>query len=428
MNCIALKNGRYLYLDDYNTIINNEIKDFFLRHANGRKLELQEPKIDRDLLESKTLSLKQLLFEVTQGCTLKCKYCIFGDAYKEQRDPSLKKMNFETARKGIDYIYGLLKNRENKELTLSFYGGEPFMNFPLIKEIFSYAGNVFKGWKLKPSATSNLTILNDEIIKFLLENDFELHVSLDGPKEHHDAKRVFHDGGGSFDVIMENLEKIRRADEEYFKKIVFIAVFSNDLSYTDLHLFFSRHPLIKDNIMRINGVNQYGTDYYIRYPYDKKRLLGEIEDLLELLKKKIIEDNPLSPVERFMRTQYRLFSEALQTDKTTTLANSCLFDSRLYIDAGGRFHVCERMNDKFPFGDVDRGLDFEKMKSIADDFKTTVREYCSDCEVRHLCDRCFATFAGDGVFKPDPHHCAQLKKNIAKRMETWLDLKQTGVI
>jgi radical SAM protein with 4Fe4S-binding SPASM domain len=100
-----------------------------------------------------------------------------------------------------------------------------------------------------------------------------------------------------------------------------------------------------------------------------------------------------------------MLSEDLEVKRPTTLVGSCYFDDRLFIDAEGRFHICDKMNDKFPFGDVNSGFDFEKMDKIVREFTGLIKTHCLDCDARLLCHRCYIHFAKNGVFTVDPVFC-----------------------
>ena len=131
-------------------------------------------------------------------------------------------MNYEIAKEGIEYIFKIIKGRNKKEFALSFYGGEPLLNFENIKRIVDFSKKLFNGWKLTFSITTNGTLINNEIIDFLISNDFQILISIDGPKAIHDAKRIFPNGKGSFELIMNNLEKILKKDKQFYLSLIHI--------------------------------------------------------------------------------------------------------------------------------------------------------------------------------------------------------------
>lgn len=93
------------------------------------------------------------------------------------------------------------------------------LEFELIKQIVEYAERVFVGKYLKFTMTTNCSLINDEITDFLYLHSFNILISLDGPKNLHDSKRIFAvNGCGTFDVIMEKLKLIKCKYPDYYKK------------------------------------------------------------------------------------------------------------------------------------------------------------------------------------------------------------------
>jgi len=96
--------------------------------------------IDEKLVRSNLINLKQLIFEVTEKCNLNCKYCgLSRQLYKTYNDRNKRDLSFEKAKLIIDYLLNLWKDNQVSDTTsrfaLSFYGGEPLINMPLIKKI-----------------------------------------------------------------------------------------------------------------------------------------------------------------------------------------------------------------------------------------------------------------------------------------------------
>lgn len=167
-------------------------------------------------------NVHQLILQVTQNCNLRCKYCVYSGSYVN-RIHTKKRMSIETAKKAIDFYH---KHNSNLETALiSFYGGEQLLEIKLIHEIIIYANEVFKGKSIKYNMTTNATLLNDEIVRFLYENDISLTISLDGPQAIQDNSRVFAESGkGTFDVIMKKLDYIKENYPDYMDNISFNAV------------------------------------------------------------------------------------------------------------------------------------------------------------------------------------------------------------
>ncbi|MDQ1354427.1 MAG: uncharacterized protein QG657_4736 [Acidobacteriota bacterium] len=427
--CLNLVRDDYVYLCDYNQLVNTEIKDLFLEHSAGRSITFKDVDINEQLIKERIKKLPQLIFEATENCNLKCKYCVFGGTYSNQRKLEPYNMSFETARKGVDYIYSFIKDRKNKEFNLSFYGGEPMLNFGTIQQIGEYSKKLFNGWKLYFNMTTNLTLLDNSMLDYLVENNFSLLVSLDGDEQNHDAKRVFRNGRGSHDLIMKNLQKIKERNQDYFeKKISFSAVYSRDLPLKNLHRFYTTTNLIKNNPIRFGNVITYNTTYYDQYPYNNAAAREDLNVALTQMAHKVREGKALTGYETHLYNNLKSIGSRLHTRGYTFLAGTCLFDSRMYLDVHGRFHLCEKMNNTLSFGDIENGFDYKKMISIAREFIEVGKTHCSSCRVRFLCKRCYVTFCGDGKFEMDPVFCKNQEEAIIHSLEKYIESKEEGLI
>lgn len=179
----------------------------------------------------------QLVLQVTQNCNLRCDYCVYSGKYIT-RGHTNKRMNYETAKKAIDFLKE--HSVEKERVIIGFYGGEPLLEFELIKKCVKYARKELKGKQINFALTTNATLLNDEIINYFIEHSFIVTVSIDGPKEMHDDERRFaKNNKGSFDIVMNNIRKIREKDEEYFNSFVRVnAVLLTDKSFRCVDQFF----------------------------------------------------------------------------------------------------------------------------------------------------------------------------------------------
>lgn len=426
---LNLLRNEYLYMSDYNQVINSCIKDMFLENGANRRITIEDVNINEVEINKRVRKLPQLIFEITENCNLRCKYCVFNGNYINRRKLSPHNMEFETARKGVDYIFSLIKDRKKKQFTLGFYGGEPLLNIETIKQIVEYSKNRFSRWDLRFNMTTNLTLLTDPILDFLVDNNFSLLVSLDGSRENHDAKRVFSDGRGTHDIVLKKLEKIARRDESYFqKKVGLSAVYSQDLPLENLYKFFTNNDLLKKKWMRFTTVNTYNTTYYNKYPSNRDKYRKSLKRLFTRVLEKVREGEDLSTFESFLYNNFKDIGDSIKVRRYTFLCGSCLFDDRLYLDANGRFHVCEKINSTFPFGDVESGFDFEKMAAMAMDFCQAVKENCSHCAFKFLCNRCFVHFAGDGNFRLDPQFCSDQKEFIINNLEKYIECKEEAIV
>ncbi len=198
----------------------------------------------------KSNEVKALCLHVSHDCNLRCKYCFADEgAYHSVREV----MSFETAKAAIDF---LLKNSgKRKVLEVDFFGGEPLMNFDVVKRTVYYAKEEAAklGKKFLFTTTTNGLLLNDDAIKFLNDEMENVVLSLDGRKEVHDAVRKTVNGKGSFDLVIEKIKKFVRirGDKHYYVRGTFTAKnldFSKDVLFLADEGFdsISMEPVVTD--------------------------------------------------------------------------------------------------------------------------------------------------------------------------------------
>lgn len=137
----------------------------------------------------------------TLKCNHRCVYCHAGVSSSCSED-----MTEDTAKKIVDFIF----QSPSKQITIEFQGGEPLLRFDLIKFIINYAKqkNLSGGKDLLFTVVSNLSLIDDEKLKFLADNDISICTSLDGPKEIHDFNRKFLGGKSSYDLVSSGINKV----------------------------------------------------------------------------------------------------------------------------------------------------------------------------------------------------------------------------
>jgi uncharacterized protein len=151
--------------------------------------------------------VRSLALFLTQTCNLRCIYC-YGEG-GEYGGRGM--MSEETALAAVDWL--LANSFEAKTLHVSFFGGEPLLNFPLLQRVVVYARGeaAAHGKEVKFGMTTNASLLTDEMIAYLAEEKIEPLISFDGPPEIHDRQRPFRNGRGSHARVHANAQKLRAA-------------------------------------------------------------------------------------------------------------------------------------------------------------------------------------------------------------------------
>lgn len=194
--------------------------------------------------------LNSITLQVTQQCNLRCKYCTYSGSY-HNRIHADKNMSKELAFKGVDYI--VEQAAMSPSIFIGFYGGEPLLRFDLIRDVVEYTKQKIGGKVLKFHMTTNGTLLTEDIIRFLVDNDFKLMISLDGPEQVHDANRVFASSeNGSFKTIVKHLKKVEENHKAFYQNNVsYNCVMDGQQDYQLIHNFFNEDNKTKE--WRVNS-------------------------------------------------------------------------------------------------------------------------------------------------------------------------------
>jgi uncharacterized protein len=169
-------------------------------HANVIKSDKAPP--ERPQTPPAAFPLQTLVMNLTNQCNLSCQYCYeFGADKVATPEGKPKFMDLPTAKASVDFLLSQAEGRQQVHIT--FFGGETLMNFPLLKQVVSYATEkaAAQNCRVDFSLTTNATLLTPAIVDFLSEYRIGVTVSMDGPKEMHDQLRVFSNGKGSYDII-----------------------------------------------------------------------------------------------------------------------------------------------------------------------------------------------------------------------------------
>lgn len=140
---------------------------------------------------------------ITEKCNLRCKYC-----YESGLDRS-RDMDINVANKTIDFILRKIKSESlDRPLYIVLHGGEPLVNFEMVKHIHKELSDKVNGREIIYDMTTNGTILDSDKIDFICKNIDNISVSIDGTRVSHDRNRVFVNGGGSYDIAIKNAKKL----------------------------------------------------------------------------------------------------------------------------------------------------------------------------------------------------------------------------
>lgn len=187
-----------------------------------------------DDFKNRSTVVKALCLHIAHDCNMACEYC-FASEGEYHGDRSM--MSFEVGKKAIDFLVKNSANRRNLEV--DFFGGEPLMNFKVVKELVIYARSIEEehNKNFRFTLTTNGVLLNEENTAFMNEHMHNVVLSIDGRKEVNDRMRPVSNGKGSYDIIMPKFKKFveSRNQKDYYVRGTFT---HNNLDFAEdvLHL------------------------------------------------------------------------------------------------------------------------------------------------------------------------------------------------
>lgn len=347
--------------------------------------------------------VKAMCLHVAHDCNLRCKYCFASQGdFKGQR----LLMDVETGKKALDF---LLKNSGNRRnLEVDFFGGEPLMNFEVIKELVDYGRQeeIKYNKHFRFTTTTNGVLLTDEIADYLNENMDNVVLSLDGRKCINDHMRPTVNDKGSYDIIVPNFQKFveKRGDKDYFIRGTFT---SENLDFAeDLKEFYnlgfkktSIEPVVTDE----------------REPYAiLEKHLPQILQEYEKMSKDYLEIRKKDKDFTFFHFMIDLTQGPCIIKRTVGCGAGSEY---VAVTPEGDIYPCHQFvgEDGFKLGNVNDGI---VNTDLRDKFKCSnvlTKDECSNCWARYYCSGgCHANawYSNKDFKKPYKVGCEMEKKRI----------------
>lgn len=371
--------------------------------------ELYGPQV-YELDEALARKRTQLMLELTEECNMRCKYCIYHAGNGGYREFGKEGMTFEIAKLALDRF---LTDSEEKELYVSFYGGEPLLRYEMIKQCTRYCIENYPKKNIRFTMTTNGTLMTEEIASYIasLPNAI-ITVSLDGPEEIHDSNRVFYNNTGTFKKALAGLKLLvdafgERAGQCLIINTVLVSVDSESLSKIQ-QFFDSIEWLPKEVIHTSSYVDTKDEEV------DYQGVDGERENRIrEYAKKEKMNYNPVATwgTKAFMEGHKDVMDiEGIARDgfvkdllsihrrflveKPGTVygMNGCCVPGarKIYVTVKGDYLVCEKMGPSPRIGNVYDGIDVEQIKKYyVERFRKEAVKYCGECWAINLCNICY---------------------------------------
>lgn len=347
--------------------------------------------------------LSSISFQVTQGCNLGCQYCPFAQKNNIARHHNNRKLNFNQVKKALEMVCSC--SMDSPFISIGFYGGEPLLNFDLIKKTVEYAEVKFFGKMIHFTITTNGTLLTKEMMSFFEAHHFQLVFSLDGPRDINDSNRYFLNKEKSvFDIVMSNLGVINKEYPDLFEHMGINMVLDpkNDL-YSHERLFeeypFLRKAKVSSSIIddsMSDSKNIWDDKFLVKYKY-KIFLI-----YLELIRKEELEESLILFGRHKYLTKMALKNFDLPKVDSEIYPNGMCIpgNHKLFLTVDGRFYPCEKvneMNELYCIGDLTEGLNLNKCEKLFN-FQREYHFECSDCIALNQCNLCINHFNDQNVF------------------------------
>lgn len=354
------------------------------------------------------------VLQIANDCNLNCIYC-YGDGGSYGRQREL--MTMDTAKKAIDLM---VANSEGvKELTVIFFGGEPLINFEVVKGTLEYCKSIEEtsGKKFRYSMTTNGTILTDEIYNFIKDNRVSVMISMDGGEELQNKHRCYCNGKGSFDDIKKNIERFKEARGGYLTARATVC-------RTDI-----RFKKIRDDLLALGFTN--AVTSMVDTSEDSPLFIGGDYTNRVLAEYEILADDYIESMKSSEKKQLNnLFSEASDRlyFKKLKIRSCNAGYGGIAIGTDGNIYPCHRFMGmpEYIIGTLNEGIN---EITRAEYRKATIftKAECNDCWARYLCSGgCAHTSAvhGGDVFHAPTCYCDIYKGLYEIHLYTYCKLKE----
>ena len=317
--------------------------------------------------------VKALCIHIAHDCNLACKYCFAEEGEYHGRRAL---MSYEVGKKALDFLIANSGNRRNLEV--DFFGGEPLMNWQVVKDLVAYGREQEKihNKNFRFTLTTNGVLLNDEVQEFLNKEMDNVVLSLDGRKEVNDKMRPFRNGKGSYDLIVPKFQKL--ADSRNQQKYYIRGTFTRDnLDFSNDVLHFADLGFEQISIEPVVGEE---SDFYAIREEDLPQIFEEYDKLAKEMVKREREGKG-----------FTFFHFMLDLDGGPCVAkrlSGCGSGTEyLAVTPWGDLYPCHQFVGEVEvlMGNVDEGI---TKPEIADDFRgcsVYSKEKCKNCFARFYC-------------------------------------------
>lgn len=326
----------------------------------------------KDFKQRKTV-VKALCLHIAHDCNLACRYCFAEEGEYHGRRAL---MSFEVGKKALDFLIANSGNRKNLEV--DFFGGEPLMNWQVVKDLVQYGREqeVLHGKKFRFTLTTNGVLLKDDMLEFINREMANVVLSIDGRKEVHDHMRPFRKGQGSYDMVVPKFIKIAdsRNQTNYYARGTF----------THENLDFSKDVLHLADL----GFKQISVEPVVAEENEsyaiKQEDLSRIYEEYDVLAKEMIRREKEGKGFNFFHFMIDLEGGPCVAKRLSGCGSGTEY---LAVTPWGDFYPCHQFvgEEGFLMGNVEDGV---TNMSVRDEFKLCnvyAKDKCRNCFAKFYC-------------------------------------------
>jgi len=355
-------------------------------------------------LKEKTAGvIKALCLHIAHTCNLNCSYC-FASQGKYHGERAV--MSFEVGKRALDFLIENSGTRRNLEV--DFFGGEPLLNFEVVKELVAYARSIEKKYNknFRFTLTTNGMLIDDDVIDFANKEMSNVVLSLDGRREIHDRFRVDYAGNGSFDKIVPKFQRLveSRGGKNYYMRGTFTHANPDFLEDIKVMLDLGFKELSMEPVVSAPGDPAELTDE------DSLIVMEQYEKLAELMLKKQREGDPF--------TFYHYMIDLKDGPCIYKRISGCGSGTEyMAVTPWGDLYPCHQFvgDEKYKLGSIYDGVTNTEAQKEFFECNVYAKPECRDCWARLYCsggcaaNAYHATGSVKGVYKKG---CELFKKRM----------------
>lgn len=385
------------HLNSHNNKYLQALQDILSKSAiDGSVVELSPDAIEQYF---KLNGFTELILKTTDECNLRCKYCVYSDHYPYTSKYSHNRMSLDVAVSAADYYLNCIIDQQlylHKTPFIAFYGGEPLLNFDIIKGVIEYIEQTYPSLLVHYTITTNGIMLRDQqMVDFLKKHNVIICVSIDGYKDNHDRNRLKSNTAPTYDEIC----RIIQTNFEDYPLIYSLCCIDYLTDLRKLYQYYMNSDRMSGggmpHLLRVSQIFDLGTDYYDQFSSEHRDQFAMDYRYLEQEYIRLAKNGDSNWFLDLMIGQELL--HAFDRPKFGNIGGlyvvngCCIPGEKIYVYPDGTFGVCEKVGlDDIKIGDIKHGLDFKRISHLINKMNRIMSDFCGNCNMSSICSVCFS--------------------------------------